>query len=219
MEPRYVIGIDLGTTNSALSYVEYKPDADPFALPKVELLGIPQLVNPSEVRDEGLLPSFLYVPGATDFPAGATALPWDAEPDTVVGRLAQKRGVGECRPPGILGQIVALARRRGSHRAHPALPRARRRAQDSRPWKPAAAIWTTCGRPGTASMPDAPFTEQQVLVTVPASFDAVARELDPQGRRAGRLPEPHPARRAAGRILRLDRAPPGLARARPASAT
>src|SRR5580700_949866 len=92
MEPRYVIGIDLGTTNSALSYAEYKPDADPFALPKVELLGIPQLVNPSEVREEGLLPSFLYVPGATDFPAGATALPWDAQPDVVLGRLAQKRG-------------------------------------------------------------------------------------------------------------------------------
>src|ERR1039458_4525289 len=43
--------------SSDLSYVENRPDADPFALPKVELLGIPQLVNPSEVRDESLLPS------------------------------------------------------------------------------------------------------------------------------------------------------------------
>ncbi len=50
MEPRYVIGIDLGTTNSALSYSEIRPDADPFAQAKVELQEIPQLVNPSEVR-------------------------------------------------------------------------------------------------------------------------------------------------------------------------
>ena len=70
MEPRYVIGIDLGTTNSALAYTEIRPDADPFDAPKVELLAVPQLVNPGELRDEGLLPSFLYLPGETDFPAG-----------------------------------------------------------------------------------------------------------------------------------------------------
>jgi len=38
------------------------------------LLAIPQLVNPGEVRDDSLLPSFLYLPGASDFPAGSIAL-------------------------------------------------------------------------------------------------------------------------------------------------
>src|SRR5215469_11286606 len=109
MEPRYVIGIDLGTTNSALSYVENRPDADPFALPKVELLPIPQLVNASEVRDEDLLPSFLYIPGATDFPAGATSLPWDEKPDAVIGKLAQKRGVENA------GRLVSSAKSWLSH--------------------------------------------------------------------------------------------------------
>src|SRR5437868_2514949 len=76
-----------------MAWSEIQPDADPLAAPKVSLLDIPQLVNPGEVRDEGLLPSFLYLPGATDFPAGTIALPWDPERSTVTGRLAQKRGI------------------------------------------------------------------------------------------------------------------------------
>jgi hypothetical protein len=176
MEPRYVIGIDLGTTNSALSYVENRPDADPFALPKVELLGIPQLINPSEMRDEPLLPSFLYIPGASDFPAGSTALPWDPQPETIVGRLAQKRGVENA------GRLVSSAKSWLSHggvdRTAPILPF---RAPDGVPkFSPVEAsrryldhlrhAWDT-------QMPDAPFIQQHVLLTVPASFDAVARDL------------------------------------------
>ena len=90
MPPKYVIGIDLGTTNSALAYAEV--GADPFAPANVQLLGIPQLVNPGEVREEDLLPSFLYLPGPAEFPAGTIALPWDEERAFVAGRLAQKRG-------------------------------------------------------------------------------------------------------------------------------
>jgi len=176
MEPRYVIGIDLGTTNSALSYVEYQPDADPFALPKVELLGIPQLVNPSEVRDEGLLPSFLYVPGATDFASGSTALPWDAQPDVVIGRLAQKRGAENA------GRLVSSAKSWLSHggvdRTAPILPfRAPEGVPRFSPVEASRRYLDHLRRAWDSRMPDAPFTDQQVLVTVPASFDAVAREL------------------------------------------
>src|SRR5580692_10745212 len=58
--PQYVIGIDLGTTNSALAYAAIEPDADAFAPVNVQLLDVPQLVNPGELREESLLPSFLY---------------------------------------------------------------------------------------------------------------------------------------------------------------
>jgi hypothetical protein len=176
MEPRYVIGIDLGTTNSALSYVENRPDADPFALPKVELLDIPQLVNPSEVRDESLLPSFLYVPGATDFPAGATALPWDPQPETVVGRLAQKRGIENA------GRLVSSAKSWLSHggvdRTAPILPfRAPEGVPKYSPVEASRRYLDHLRHAWDSKMPDAPFTQQHVLVTVPASFDAVARDL------------------------------------------
>jgi hypothetical protein len=176
MEPRYVIGIDLGTTNSALSYVENRPEADPFALPKVELLEIPQLVNPSEVREESLLPSFLYVPGATDFPAGATALPWDTQPETVIGRLAQKRGVENA------GRLVSSAKSWLSHggvdRTAPILPfRAPEGVPKYSPVEASRRYLEHLRQAWDSKMPDAPFTQQHVLVTVPASFDAVARDL------------------------------------------
>ncbi|HUD99858.1 MAG TPA: Hsp70 family protein [Bryobacteraceae bacterium] len=176
MEPRYVIGIDLGTTNSALSYVENRPDADPFAPANVELLTIPQLVNPSEMRDESLLPSFLYIPGATDFPAGATALPWDPKPETVVGRLAQKRGAENA------GRLISSAKSWLSHggvdRTAPILPyRAPEGVSKFSPVEASRRYLDHLRHAWDNKMPDAPFTQQHVLVTVPASFDAVARDL------------------------------------------
>src|ERR1035437_6145273 len=120
LQPGYVIGIDLGTTNSALAYAEVHAGADPFSPANVQLMGIPQLVNPGEVRDEDLLPSFLYLPGAADFQAGTIALPWDEASRFVTGRLAQKRGVEHA------GRLVSSAKSWLSHsgvdRTAPLLP-------------------------------------------------------------------------------------------------
>lgn len=176
MEPKYVIGIDLGTTNSALAFTEIKPGADAFDIPEVRLLPIPQLVNPNEVREETLLPSFLYLPGATDFPAGSLALPWDANPSSIAGRLAQKRGVENA------GRLVASAKSWLSHagvdRTAPILPwNAPDGVPKLSPVDASARYLEHLRNAWDAEMPDAPFTGQQILVTVPASFDAVAREL------------------------------------------
>jgi len=176
LEARYVIGIDLGTTNSALAYAEAHAGDDPFAPANVQLLGIPQLENPGEVRDEGLLPSFLYLPGASDFPAGTTALPWDADRGYVVGRLAQKRGVENA------GRLVSSAKSWLSHsgvdRTAPLLPfRAPEGVAKISPVEASRRYLEHIREAWDYKMPDAPFTDQQVLVTVPASFDAVAREL------------------------------------------
>jgi hypothetical protein len=176
LEPRYVIGIDLGTTNSALAYAEVVATADPFAPANVQLLAIPQLENPGEVRDEGLLPSFLYLPGASDFPAGTIGLPWDGDRPYVVGRLAQKRGVENA------GRLVSSAKSWLSHtgvdRTAPLLPfRAPEGVERVSPVEASRRYLEHLRQAWDAKMPDAPFTNQQVLVTVPASFDAVAREL------------------------------------------
>ncbi len=182
---KYVIGIDLGTTNSALAYAEIRPDADPLDTPEVRLMDIPQLVNPGEVRDEPLLPSSLYVPGTTDFPAGSLALPWDPEPEFVTGRLAQNRGVENA------GRLVASAKSWLSHsgvdRTAPILPwNAPEGVGKLSPVDASSRYLDHLRRAWDSKMPDAPFAEQQVLVTVPASFDAVARELTLQAaERAG----------------------------------
>ncbi len=176
MPSKYVIGIDLGTTNSALAYAELRPDADPFAPANVQMLEIPQLVNPGEVREEPLLPSFLYLPGANDFPAGSLALPWDPNPASVAGRLAQKRGVENA------GRLVSSAKSWLSHsgvdRTSPLLPfRAPEGVEKISPVEASRRYLEHLRDAWNAKIPDAPFTQQEALVTVPASFDAVAREL------------------------------------------
>jgi len=174
--PKYVVGIDLGTTNSALAYAEIQVDADPFAPANVQLLPVPQLVNPGEVREESLLPSFLYLPGASDFPAGTLALPWDEERGFVVGQLAQKRGVEN------VGRLVSSAKSWLSHsgvdRTAALLPfRAPEGVAKVSPVEASRRYLEHLRDAWDARMPDAKFAGQQVLVTVPASFDAVAREL------------------------------------------
>ena len=182
---KYVIGIDLGTTNSALAYTEIKSDAGPFDAPDVRLMDVPQLVNAGEVRDEPLLPSSLYIPAAADFPAGSLGLPWNPEPEFVVGRLAQKRGVENA------GRLVVSAKSWLSHsgvdRTAAILPwNAPDGIQRLSPVEASSCYLDHLRRAWDARMPDAPFVEQQVLVTVPASFDAVARELTLQAaERAG----------------------------------
>src|SRR6202166_3657827 len=85
---RFVVGIDLGTTNSALAYYDAVL-GDQAALTHLK---IPQVVAPGVVEDRPLLPSFLYLPGPNEQPAGALKLPWAAERDYWVGEFARVFG-------------------------------------------------------------------------------------------------------------------------------
>jgi molecular chaperone DnaK (HSP70) len=139
-------------------------------------MGIPQLVNPGEVRDDDLLPSFLYLPGPADFPAGTIALPWDEASGFVVGRLAQKRGAENA------GRLASSAKSWLSHsgvdRTAALLPfRAPEGVEKISPLEASRRYLAYLRQVWDAKMPDAPFAAQQTLVTVPASFDAVARDL------------------------------------------
>src|ERR1039458_9384186 len=176
MESTYVIGIDLGTTNSALAFAASGAAADPFAPANVQVMAIPQLTNPGEVREEDLLPSFLYLAGSSDFPAGSLALPWDPNRDFVVGQLAQKRGAENA------GRLVSSAKSWLSHsgvdRTAPLVPfRAPEGVEKISPVEASRRYLEHLRQAWDSALPEAPFAEQQVLVTVPASFDAVAREL------------------------------------------
>jgi len=166
-KPQYVIGIDLGTTNSGAAYAEIRPDADPFAPANVQLFPVQQLTNPGEVREEDLLPSFMYLPGSSDFAAGSIALPWDESRAFVVGRLAQKRGAENA------GRLISSAKSWLSHsavdRTSPLLPfRAPDGVEKISPVEASRRYLEHLREAWDAKMPDATFTEQQVLVTVPA---------------------------------------------------
>jgi molecular chaperone DnaK (HSP70) len=173
-----VIGIDLGTTNSAFAYT---PDAESGA----RLLPVPQLAGSGEVRDESLLPSFLYIPGENEFPSDSLALPWDGAPQYVVGRFAQRRGAENS------GRLVASAKswlsNPSADRTAALLPwQAPEGVAKISPIDASAEYLRHLRNAWTSAHPDAPFEEQDVLVTVPASFDEFARELTLQAaKRAG----------------------------------
>jgi molecular chaperone DnaK (HSP70) len=168
--PRYSIGIDLGTTNCAMAYAEIPEPAS------VNLAPVPQLVNANEIAAEPLLPSFLYIPGPRDFPPGAVALPWDPAPRFVIGKLAQRRGAE------VSSRLVSSAKSWLSYSSVD-------RTAAMLPWKAAEGLDRISPLDASAEYlrhlrsawddqhPEAPFDRQEVLVTVPASFDAIAREL------------------------------------------
>jgi hypothetical protein len=179
-EARFSIGIDLGTTNSALACapLTHSPDADPAP---VQLIEIPQLVDAAEVAARTLLPSFLYVIGEFDFPAGSLRLPWrDEAPAHVVGELARKRG-GET-PTRLVSSAKSWLSYAGADRTGPILPWGA--PEEVTKLSPVDASAEYLGHVRSAwdarfaaADPANALDQQLVFLTVPASFDEEAREL------------------------------------------
>ena len=89
-DKRYVVGIDLGTTNSAVSFVDLAAAAE--SKPGIHTFKIPQPTGIGEISRLPVLPSFLYIPGAYDLPPGAVKLPWGGNEDHFVGAFARDHG-------------------------------------------------------------------------------------------------------------------------------
>ncbi|MEJ2640561.1 MAG: Hsp70 family protein [Desulfosarcinaceae bacterium] len=177
----YIIGIDLGTTNSVLAYTE--AEIEPGRRPEIHIFEIPQLVDAGVVENRQMLPSFLLVPGDHDG-AGNTALPWADDASLIVGEFARNRGAE------LPDRLISSAK---SWLCQPMVDR----SQAILPWKseidPAAkrspvaasaAILThlrdAWNHTMAAENEDLRMEVQEILLTVPASFDAVARELTVQ---------------------------------------
>ena len=103
-KPKYVIGIDLGTTNSAVAYANIS-SAKRFGGRAVKTLQIPQLVAAGEVGLSDTLPSFLYIPPEAER-GQRLSLPWSGQPGErhVVGRYAQSQGAK------VSGRLVSSAK-------------------------------------------------------------------------------------------------------------
>src|SRR5262249_8726451 len=174
---RYAIGIDLGTTHSALSYFNLSDDAPRGRVQPV--LPVPQLTGVATIEEQLLLPSFLYLPSPHEFPPNALSLPWDSDRKEVVGAFARSHG------SKVPARLVSSAK---SWLCHPGVDR----TSALLPWQAPEEVhrispldasakylrylreaWDhKLGGPGESG-----FSSQDVIVTVPASFDAAAREL------------------------------------------
>ncbi|MBT3221244.1 MAG: Hsp70 family protein, partial [Proteobacteria bacterium] len=174
------VGIDLGTTHCALAYASLDDEKHlPTPLP------IPQVVHAGEYQSRPLLPSFIYLPAKAELRPGALSLPWNDGFDFAVGHFARERGATTP------ARVVASAKSWLSHSG------VDRRA-DILPWRAPAEIPHLSPLEATTrflqhlrsawddSHPESPLVDQDVVLTVPASFDAIARDLTVEAaRRAG----------------------------------
>jgi hypothetical protein len=180
---RYVVGIDLGTTNSAVAYVD--THESPW---QVRVLMIPQLVASGVVEERDTLPSCHYEAAAGEGAAGAFRLPWDQQdPRVAVGFFARDQGG---RNPG---RLITSAK---SWLCHSGVDR----TADLLPWHGAAdverlspiavsaRILQHVREAWNAQFPHAPLAEQDIVLTLPASFDEIARELTVEAAARAELP-------------------------------
>ncbi|MBI5534263.1 MAG: hsp70 family protein [Deltaproteobacteria bacterium] len=174
-----IVGIDLGTTHTVVSWAKPVRGAVP------EVFAIPQLVTPTEVDRLALLDSALYAPTAGEAPED----PWGDAP-WVVGQLARRRGAE------VAGRLVASAKswlcHSGVDRLAPILPWGLSEEDDAvariSPVDASARVLSHVKRAWDQAFPSHPLAEQEVILTVPASFDEAARELTLQAARRAGLP-------------------------------
>ena len=178
---RYLIGIDLGTTNSAVAYVDTQEAAQSNA-PIIHVFQVAQLVREGEVRAASTLPSFLYFAGEHEIQASGLRLPWHEHVIPVTGILAREQGAL------VPGRQVASAK---SWLCHNAVDRTARIL----PWgtdqpdfacSPVEASTRYLAHIRDAwnyTFAESRFEQQDIVLTVPASFDEEARELTVQAAR------------------------------------
>ncbi|RJR30182.1 MAG: Hsp70 family protein [Desulfobacteraceae bacterium] len=185
-EPKYIIGIDLGTTNSVLAYTGSQvPEGEE---PRISVFPALQIVEAGQAKARNLLPSFLFLASSHDVPEGSLSLPWSPEnTDFAVGEFARKRGAEL--PFRLVSSAKSWLCHNGVDRTRPILPwdsppevqRVSPMDASSRFLEHFREAWN---HEMAAEGPEARLEDQEIYLTVPASFDAVARELTAEAARA-----------------------------------
>jgi hypothetical protein len=183
---RFVVGIDLGTTNCAVAYYDTGAGDEPT----LQHLLIPQVTAPGAVEARPLLPSFLYLPGPGEQPAGALNLPWAQGRDFCVGEFA--RAFGSQVPTRLVASAKSWLCHSGVDRRAAILPwKAPEGVRKVSPLEAATHYlkhlvdaWNHQIAKDVAAHR---LENQDIILTVPASFDAEARDLTVEAARAAGL--------------------------------
>ena len=177
LTPQFAIGIDLGTTHSALSYVNLGQSDGEQSVHGV--LQVPQLSAPGTLEELPLLPSFVYLPHADELAPGDLALPWvteEADAPFVAGEMARSRGATT--PIRLVSSAKSWLCHPGVDRRAAILPNdAPPEVARISPITAATRYLTHLRQAWDHAHPEAPFAQQEITVTIPASFDPSAREL------------------------------------------
>lgn len=172
---RYIIGIDLGTTNSCVAYVDTQHPSL-----SIQSFRIPQLANQGLVESLQTLPSFCYLCAPNEWPEGSLNLPWRNESDYFVGKFAQSQGAKV--PTHLVQSAKSWLCHANVNRREKILPFGDdNHTQKISPLEATRRYLTHIKEAWNASMArgttDGDFEEQEIVLTVPASFDEVARAL------------------------------------------
>lgn len=175
---KYIVGIDLGTTNCVLAYTNTQVKEGDTT--HIQIFEIPQLIAPGELKAQPLLPSFLFLPGEHDVPAGSLALPWDSEASIAVGEFARKRG------PEIPNRLVSSSKswlcnsmvdRTAAILPWDSPPETKKVSPVEASANLLKHLKESWNHEMAGNDPETRLEDQELYLTVPASFDAVAREL------------------------------------------
>src|SRR5258706_3446036 len=184
MNARFSLGIDLGTSNSAIAVADLESG-------QTRIIEIAQTLGPNQVGEMPTLASALYVPHREEFPQGSFSLPWsDAGEAAIVGQFARDRGA-------LVPDRLVTSAKSWLSNAH-IDPN-----QRILPWRSDIAEEKLspleCSRRYLQHLRDAflyaertqgrdwDLSEGEIVVTVPASFDEVARSLTAQAAQAAGL--------------------------------
>ena len=182
MTTRYAIGIDLGTTQSVVAYVDLEGDPQ-----RLELLSVPQLLAASTVGERSSLPSFLYLATDSEAASGSYDLPWSEGSGFAAGEWARRRSAEA--PTRTVAASKSWLGHSRVDRHQPILPwQAPEGVPKVSPVEAQRRYLEHLRAAWDMAHPDAPLGAQQVVLTVPASFDAAARDLTREAALAAGLP-------------------------------
>ncbi|WP_146491308.1 Hsp70 family protein [Vibrio sp. T20] len=175
--PKFSVGIDLGTTHCVLSYIDTSNEDA-----RVEVMQIPQLTAPGTVETRSQLGSFLYQPHEHEMNAGSRVLPWSSEPKALVGAIA--RNLGSKTPIRLVASAKSWLCHGGVNRRDAFLPAGSpEEVEKVSPLKTTELYLEHLKDAWNHANPEHKLADQDVTITVPASFDPAARDLTAEAAR------------------------------------
>ncbi|MDV5051468.1 Hsp70 family protein [Vibrio sp. T13N] len=175
--PKFSVGIDLGTTHCVMSFVDtHDEDA------RVEVMPIPQLTAPGTVETRSQLGSFLYQPHEHEMNPQSRVLPWSSEPKALVGAIA--RNLGSKTPIRLVASAKSWLCHAGVNRRDSFLPAGSpEEVEKVSPLRATELYLEHLKDAWNHTNPNHNLADQDVTITVPASFDPAARDLTAEAAR------------------------------------
>ncbi|MGR3133277.1 Hsp70 family protein [Vibrio vulnificus] len=174
---KFSVGIDLGTTHCVMSFMDTQDEQA-----RVQVMAIPQLTAPGTVESRNQLGSFLYQPHEHEMNPASRVLPWSTEPTALVGAIA--RNLGGKTPLRLVASAKSWLCHGGVNRRDAFLPAGSpEEIEKVSPLRATELYLEHLKQAWDHAQPNHPLSEQDVTITVPASFDPAARDLTAEAAR------------------------------------